>query len=157
VRFFHTDGRCLIYAKHAVITPDWNLVFLHGMLAWKQVAVDGGSVEISMDPDGRLSLEAMMNAPREPGEPLNPYGGLHYDLRGMNVQNLDVRVHLSKQLEYRVRDVSGFVRVSRIDTPGVQVVLDHIRGPIEPDIAGAKVAIEDLTGWVHGEATEVVR
>lgn len=156
VRFYHTDGRCLILAKHAVVIPDWGLA-MKGMLGFKSADIDGGYFVLSMDPNDKISVENTMNGPTPPGKPNDPYGGVFYELRAMHVQHLTVYLKLSKQFEYRIEDVEGFVGVNRVDTPGVQVVLNSMNGRIEPEIAGSKVSLRDVSGWIHGKAKEVIR
>jgi hypothetical protein len=155
IRISHQDGRSLLLARNAEITPDW-IAALHGRIGFRGAAVDGGYVVLSMDPDDRLSLEAAMNSPRRPGEPNNPNGGVHYSLRSIHVQNLTVSLKFSDTFDYRIRHVEGYVGVLRIDTPGVQVILERIRGEVEQDIAGMHVALQQLDGWLHGEERQVM-
>lgn len=157
VRFYHADGRLLILAKHAIVVPDWGLA-MKGMIGFEKADVDGGFVVLSMDPNGKLSLENTMNKPTSPGEHSDPYGGVFYELRAMHVQHLTVFLKLAKQFDqYKVEDVEGFVGVNRVDTPGVQIVVNDLNGRIDPEVAGAKVTLRDVSGWIHGEAKEVMR
>jgi hypothetical protein len=156
IRILHQDGRSILLARNAEITPDWAAA-LHGRLGFREAAVDGGYVVLSMDPDDRLSLEAAVNSPRRPGEPSDPNGGVHYSLRSIHVQHLTVALKFSDTFDYRIRHVEGFVGVLRIDTPGVQVVLERIHGEVEQDIAGMHVALTELDGWLHGRERQVMR
>jgi hypothetical protein len=155
VRFFHPDGRCLLAVDSA--TVELALAdALHGRLGFRSVAADGGYMSLAADPDGRLAFEATVNAAAKPGEPSDPHGGLHYELRAMHVQNFSLLVQLSND-PYRIRNVSGFVGVYRVDTPGVQVKLERIRGDVTPEILGQHVRLEDLHGWVHGKERKVAQ
>ena len=155
VRFYHPDGRCLL----AVDRADVELApadALHGRLGFRSVAADGGYMSLATDPDGRLAFEATVNSKPVPGEPSDPHGGLHYELRAMHVQNFRLLVKVSDD-QYQVRQVSGYVGVYRVDTPGVQVTLEHIRGDVTPELLGQHVRIDDLHGWVHGKERKVVQ
>jgi hypothetical protein len=154
VRFFHPDGRCLLYVREAHIDYDFAEAW-HGRIAWHGVTVNGGYIVLSLDPDGRLSFEATVNAPKKPGEHSDPNGGLHYAMRAMHVQNFRVLLKLGDPIDYRIEHVSGYVGVRRIDTPGVQVNFERIEGDVEPKVAGERVRIEQLDGWVHGAAPKV--
>jgi hypothetical protein len=156
VRFYHTDGRLLILAKHAVVVPDWSLA-MKGMIGFERAEADGGFVVLSMDPNDKISLENTMNGPTPPGKPNDPYGGVFYELRAIHVQHLTVYLKLAKEFDYRIEDVEGFVAVNRVDTPGVQVVLNNLNGRVEPEIAGSKVTLRNISGWILGKAKEVIR
>jgi hypothetical protein len=49
------------------------------------------------------------------------------------------------------------VAVNRVDTPGAQIVLNNLNGRLEPDLAGSKVTLRNISGWIHGKAKEVIR
>jgi hypothetical protein len=152
VRFFHDDGRCVLYVKHAEVVPDF-VTALHGRLGFHSALADGGFLLLTVDPDGRASIEAALNKPLPPGEvDDDPYGGLHYTLRSMHMQHfrLIAKVPIA-HIDYQVRDMTGFVGIRRIETPGVQVTLERITGDVSPDIAGAHIAFEQVDGFIHGK------
>ena len=154
VRFYHPSGKVVLLAKHAEVVPDLAMA-LSGKLGFERAAVDGGFIELAIDPDGRLSLEAALDAPSEPGVPDDPNGGLHYWLRSMHTQHLTTVFALSKAMTYRVYDTTGFVGVRRIDTPGVQVTLEKISGRVEPELAGVKVKLAQVEGWARGKELHI--
>ena len=154
VRFYHPNGEVVLLAQHAEVVPDWTMA-LQGRLGFERAAVDGGFIVLSLDPDGRLSMEAAVNAPRKPGEPDDPYGGLHYWLRSMHTQHFTTVLALANSQTYKVKDTTGFVGVRRIETRGIQVTLEHISGHIQPKLAGADLAFTSVDGWAHGKERHV--
>ena len=156
VRILHQDGRTLLLVRNAEVEPDWTEA-LHGRLGFRSAAADGGFMVMSMDPDDRLSFEAAVDAPTPPGEPSDPNGGLHYALRSMHVQNFNVMLKFSKDFDYQIQKVEGYVGVLRIDTPGVEVVLERLRGEVKQEIAGMSVGLTQLDGWVRGKEKQVMR
>jgi hypothetical protein len=155
VRFYHPNGKVVLLAKHAEVVPDLSMA-LQGRLGFERAAVDGGFIVLSIDPDGRLSMEAAVDAASKPGEPDDdPYGGLHYALRSMHVQHFSTVLALSKAQTYKLQNTTGFVGIRRIETKGIQVTLEQIGGAIEPDVAGVDVRISSLNGWAHGKDTHV--
>jgi hypothetical protein len=150
VRFYHPDGRVVLIADHAEIEPDLSQA-LRGRLGFARAAVDGGRLVLSPDPDGRIAIEAALDAKAKPGEPSDPHGGLHYALQSMHVQNFRVETKLSDLADFKVDDVEGFVAVRRIETSGTVVELDRVSGRVTPGFLGKKTVIEQLDGWVHGK------
>jgi hypothetical protein len=154
VRFYHHDGRLLLRAKHAEVVPDLAMA-LGGRFGFERAWVDGGFIILSIDPDGRLSLEAALNYRRRPGVPDVPLSGLHYDMRSMHVKNFTTELQVSGKT-LRLVDTTGYVRVRRIETDGTEVMLDRIEGKLTPDIAGATVAFNRVDGWIHGKQFHTV-
>jgi hypothetical protein len=149
VRFMHPDGRCVLEVEQAFVEPDL-MDALQARLSFQRVAADGGSVLFSVDPDGRLSLEAAMDSPRRPGQPSDPKRGLHYDMRNMHVKNFKMKLQAKGMDPMQMNNVSGTVHVWRLTTVGTRVRLRDIRGSIAPEIAGAKLAVQNLDGLVTG-------
>jgi hypothetical protein len=153
VRFYHPDGRLILLCKHAEIVPDLAMA-LHGQIGFERAAVDGGFLLLTIDPDGRLSIEATMNAPRKSGEHSDAFGGAHYWLRNMHTQHFTTTLLAAGQT-LRLRDTRGYVALRRIETQGVQVTLARISGQLEEEIAGAHVALSRVDGWVYGKQKHV--
>lgn len=156
VRFYHPDGRMVLSAELAEVEFDlWQA--LQGRLAFERAAVDGGSIVLSLDPDGRVAFEAAVDAPRKPGEPEDPHGGLHYALQSMHVQNFKVIMKLADAANYTVHDVQGFVAVRRIETSGTRVLLEDIRGRVEPGLLDKRTELLRVDGWIHGKERQVMQ
>jgi hypothetical protein len=149
VRFMHPDGRCVLQVEQAIVEPDLMDAF-QGRLSFRRVAAEGGSMLFSVDPDGRLSLEAAMDSPRRPGQPSDPKRGLHYDLRNMHVKAFKLKLQTGGMGDMQMNDVSGVVHVWRLTTVGTRVRLHDIRGSIAPEIVGAKLAVQNLDGLITG-------
>jgi hypothetical protein len=154
VRFYHPNGEVVLHAQYAEVVPDWSMA-LQGRLGFERAAVDGGFIMLAIDPDGRLSMEAAVDAPSKPGEPDDPNGGLHYSLRSMHMQHFTTVLALSSSHPYKVKNTTGFVGIRRIETPGIQVTLEHVAGRVEPDVAGADVALNSVDGWAYGKERHV--
>lgn len=149
VRFMHVDGRVVLHVEQAFVEPDL-LDALRGRLGFRRVAADGGSMLFSIDPDGRLSLEAAMDSPSRPGQPRDPKRGLHYDMRNMHVKNFKLKVQAKGVSDLQMSSVRGVVHVWRLTTVGTRVGLHDISGSISPEVAGAKLAIKQLDGLITG-------
>ncbi|HET8936139.1 MAG TPA: hypothetical protein VFN67_21995 [Polyangiales bacterium] len=149
VRFLHPDGRCVLHVEQAIVEPDLMDAF-QARLSFRRVAAEGGSMLFSVDPDGRLSLEAAMDSPRRPGQPSDPKRGLHYDLRNMHVKDFKLKLQTGGMGDMQMNDVSGVVHVWRLTTVGTRVRLHDVRGSIAPEIVGAKLAVQNLDGLVTG-------
>lgn len=149
VRFMHPDGRCVLQVEQAIVEPDL-MDALQARLSFRRVAAEGGSMLFSVDPDGRLSLEAAMDSPRRPGQPSDPKRGLHYDLRNMHVKDFELKLRAGGMGDMQMNNVSGVVHVWRLTTVGTRVRLHKIRGSIAPEIVGAKLAVQNLDGLVTG-------
>lgn len=154
VHFVHPNGRTTLHIAKGEVVLDVGEA-LQGRLGFERAAADGGMMLISTDPDDRLSFEATVNAKTKPGEPNDPHGGLHYALHNMEVKNFRVHVALGEPIDYRLVRVSGIVTVRRIDTPGVQVELQRMRGDVAEKIAGERVSLTSLDGYVHGKERHV--
>jgi hypothetical protein len=156
VRFFHPDGRLVLHCKDAEIVLD-VMEALSGRLAFERAAVDGGSILLAMEKDGRVALEAALSEASKPGDPpSNPDSGLHYWLRSMHVQNFVLRFK-GGPASYTLHDVEGFVGVRRIDTSGTYVFLEKISAKrVEPGLLGAKTSLKQVDGWVHGMEKHVL-
>ena len=153
VRFYHPDGRLILLCKHAEIVPDLAMA-LHGKIGFESAAVDGGFLLLTIDPDGRISIESTMNSPRKPGDHSDPRGGAHYWLRSMHTQHFTTTFSASGHT-FRLHDTLGYVALRRIETPGVQVTLAQISGKLEQEIAGAHVAFTNVDGWIYGKEKHV--
>jgi hypothetical protein len=149
VRFFHPDGREVLHVKRAYLEGDL-IEALSQRLTFRRVAADGGSVLLSVDPDGRLSLEAAMDSPRKPGQPSDPKRGLHYDMRNMHVEHFKLRTKVDGFDDIQMSNVSGVVHVWRLNTVGTRVRLTDISGSITPEVAGAKLAVRWLEAIITG-------
>lgn len=154
VRFFHPDGRCVLHVVHAEVEPDLGDVW-RKRLTFKRVAADGGKMLFTVDPDGRLSFEAAVSAPSQPGEVSSAGEGLHYGLRNMHVDNFSLEFKVFGDERYKLTRIRGTVHVWRIDTPGTRVKLQHISGTLTPEVAGAKLKALDIDGIVRGNAQTV--
>ncbi|MEY4579134.1 MAG: hypothetical protein RL701_3837 [Pseudomonadota bacterium] len=156
VRIFHPDGRCLLSVDESEVVLD-VLDALQGKLGFQRAAATGGFFSLAMDPDDRLSFEAAVNAKTKPGEPHDPYGGLHYSLRRMYARNLRVLIKIPGQDDYQIKGITGFVTIRRIESPGTQVILQNLRGDLRPDVLDQHVSIDQLDGWVHGKERKVIQ
>jgi hypothetical protein len=148
VRFYHPDGRVILLCKHAEIVPDLSMA-LQGKIGFESAAVDGGFLLLTIDPDGRISIESTMNAAKKPGDHSDPHGGAHYWLRSMHTQHFTTTFSASGHT-FRLLDTLGYVALRRIETPGTQVTLAQISGKLEQEIAGAHVSFTNVDGWIHG-------
>jgi hypothetical protein len=119
-------------------------------LSFKRVAAEGGSVLLGADPDGRLSLEAAMDAPKRPGAPSDPKSGVHYDMRNMHVEKFKLRFPIEGFKNLQMNNVRGIVHVWRLDTVGTRVRLTDIAGSVTPELAGAKLAVKNLDALITG-------
>lgn len=155
VRFYHPNGSLVLHAKHAEVVPDLSMA-LHGQLGFERAAVDGGFILLAFDPDGRLGMEAAVNAPSKPGEPSVPGGGFHYSLRSMHVQNFTTIFRPSQSQTFKLLDTTGFVGVRRIETEGVRLQFERIAGVVDQEIAGVRVALNTVDGWVHAKTEHVM-
>jgi hypothetical protein len=155
VRFYHPNGSLVLQAKHAEVVPDLSMA-LHGKLGFERAAVKGGFILLAIDPDGRLGMEAAVDAPSKPGEPSDPNGGLHYALRSMHVENFTTIFRPSKTQTFKLLDTTGFVGIRRIETAGTTLQFEHIAGTLEQEIAGARLVLEKVDGWVHGKEKHVL-
>ena len=153
VRFYHPDGRLILLCKHAEIVPDLAMA-LHGKIGFESAAVDGGFLLLTIDPDGRISIESTMNSPSKPGEHSDPHGGAHYWLRSMHTQHFTTTFSASGHT-FRLQDTLGYVALRRIETQGTQVTLAQISGRLEQEIAGAHIAFNNVDGWIHGKEKHV--
>lgn len=153
LRFFHPSGREVLHVRHAEIYFD-PLDALRGKLTFKRALARGGRLLLSVDPDGRPSIEAALDFPSHGTDP-DPNGGLHYAMRDITVDGLLLVMRFSTE-SYRVRDVHGLVTIRRELTEGIRVELSAVRGPVEPEIAGQRVVLRRVDGWVHGKERQVI-
>jgi hypothetical protein len=157
VRFFHPDGRVVLHCKDAEIVLD-IMQALRGRLAFERAAVDGGRILLAMEKDGRVALEAALSEPSKPGgPPSDPHGGLHYALQSMHVQNFELQFKAAGAPSYTLHGVEGFVGVRRIESSGTYVTLEKVSAKrVEPGLLGAKTALKQVDGWVHGKEKHVL-
>lgn len=153
IQFWHPDGRCVLRVAEAEVDLDLADV-LHGRLSFERAVAHGGYMLLSVDPDERLSFEAAVDAPPKPGEASVPTSGLHYAMRNMRADNLELRMHFGS-FNFNMLNVNGVVTIRRIETPGTQVVLSGIRGNLQQEIVGAHVKIKRLDGTITGKARQV--
>jgi hypothetical protein len=156
VRFYHYDGRVVLVADHAEVEPDLGQA-LRGRLGFERAAVKGGRIVLSPDPDGRIAIEAALDAPTKPGEPSDPNGGLHYSLASMHVEKFRVEAKISDLADFKVDGVEGFVGVRRIETSGTTVKLERISGRVSPGFLGKRTEVKQLDGWIHGKQKHVAQ
>jgi hypothetical protein len=127
---------------------------LAGKLSFVRATADGGRLLLATDPDGRLAMEAAVNFPSH-GIKTDPNGGLHYAMRDIHVRNFLLVMPMGKD-RYRVRDVRGLVSIRREVTPGIRVELSDVAGKLEPEVAGYRIGLARVDGWVHGEERQVL-
>lgn len=156
VRFFHPDGRLVLLAKRAEVELNM-LEAVQGRLGFDRASVVGGQIVLSPDPDGRVAFEAAVDKPSKPGEPSDPTGGLHYALQSMHVEDFEVIFKVSDAADFRLHDVEGFVGVRRIETSGIRITLERIRGRLEPEFLGKRTELSEVTGQIHGKVEHVLR
>jgi hypothetical protein len=156
VRFYHYDGRVVLIADHAEVQADLGQA-LRGHLGFERAAVKGGRIVLSPDPDGRVAIEAALDAPSKPGQPSDPTGGLHYALQSMHVENFRVEAKISALADYKVDGVEGFVGVRRIETSGTDVKLERISGRVSPGFLGKRTELKEVDGWIHGKQKHVAQ
>ena len=154
IRFFHKDGREVLHVERAYVEGD-ALEALQQRLTFKRVAADGGSILMTGDPDGRLSLEAAMDKPSAPNEPGDPKRGLHYDMRNMHVEHFTVKSKLPGFGAISMSNVSGVVHVWRLDTVGTRVRLQKMSGQLAQEVAGSKVALDRMDAIITGAEAKV--
>jgi hypothetical protein len=155
VKFFHPNGTLILFCKHAEVVPDLGMA-LRGRLGFGRAVCDGGFLLLTSDPDGRLGIEATMNAARPPGVPDDdPYGGLNYHLRSMFVEHFTIVCHIIKLKSLNLRETRGLVTIRRIATQGVQVKLEGISGKVAEELAGEHFELERVDGWIHGKERQV--
>jgi len=157
VRFFHEDGRCLLWVQEAEVHIDVPAAFGR-VLSFHSIEGNGGFMVLSIDPDGRLSFEAAVNSKRKPGQPVVYNSGVHYSMRDMHVENFRLLVEpdASSKTQYEIRHVSGTLSIDRsFDDPRTHVTLRKFRGELVQQILGQRLRITRLDGWVQGEARQV--
>jgi hypothetical protein len=154
VRFFHKDGREVLHVARAYVEAD-ALEALQQRLTFRRVAADGGSILMTGDPDGRLSLEAAMDKPSPSNEPGDPKRGLHYDMRNMHVENFKVKSKIPGFGEIQMNNVTGVVHVWRLNTVGTRVRLQKMSGQLVQQIAGSKVAMDRMEAIITGAEAKV--
>jgi hypothetical protein len=154
LRFFHPKGQEVLHVRHAEI--DFNVAdaLLRGKLSFDRALAEGGRLLLSIDPDGRPSIEAALNFASH-GPDTDPNGGLHYAMRNIRVKDLLLVMRFSED-SYRVRDVQGLVTIRREVTPGIRVELSGIAGRVEPDVASYRIRLDRVDGWVHGKSPHVL-
>jgi hypothetical protein len=154
VRIFHKDGREVLHVERAYVEGD-ALEALQQRLTFRRVAANGGSILMTGDPDGRLSLEAAMAKPSAPNEPGDPERGLHYDMRNMHVEHFKVKSKLPGFGEIQMSNVSGVVHVWRLNTVGTRVRLQKMAGQLTQEVAGTKVAMDRMEAIITGAEAKV--
>lgn len=154
VRFFHKDGREVLRVDKAYVEGD-ALEALQQRLTFRRVAADGGSILMTGDPDGRLSLEAAMDKPSDPNQPGDPKRGLHYDMRNMHVENFKVKSKVPAFGEIQLANVSGVIHVWRLNTVGTRVRLQKMSGQLSQEVAGSKVALDRMDAIITGAEAKV--
>jgi hypothetical protein len=153
LRFFHPKGQEVLHVRHAEIEFDVADA-LAGKLSFVRARAEGGRLLLATDPDGRLAMEAAVDFPSH-GIKSDPDGGLHYAMRNIEVRDFLLVMPMGKD-RYRVRDVHGLVNIRRELTPGIRVELANVSGKLEPDVAGYRIGLQRLDGWVHGAERQVL-
>lgn len=154
VRFFHKDGREVLHVERAYVEGD-ALEALQQRLVFRRVAADGGSILMTGDPDGRLSLEAAMDKPSAPNDPGDPQRGLHYDMRNMHVENFKVKSKLPGFGAVQMSNVRGIVHIWRLNTVGTRVRLQKMAGKLSQEVAGSTIAMDHLDAIITGAEAKV--
>jgi hypothetical protein len=154
LQFFHPDGRLILLVRRAEVDFDVSGVW-SGKLAFERARAEGGHLIISVDPDGRPSIEAALDFPTHGVDP-DPHGGLHYAMHDIHVEQFGLRLLLSKGMSYHVDGVRGDVTIRRELTSGTRVEMSGISGVVREEIAGAKVRLLNVGGWVHGKEPKVL-
>jgi hypothetical protein len=155
LQFFHPDGRLVLRVKRAEVDFDIGAAW-GGKLAFDRAKAEGGHLLISVDPDGRPSIEAALDFPTHGVDP-DPDGGLHYALREIRVEDFALRVLLSKDASYHMNGVRGEVAIRRELTSGTRVELTGISGVVREEVAGSKLRLLRVDGWVHGKERKVMQ
>jgi len=153
LEFIHPDGTTVLHLDEADVDLDVAAMF-RGRLAFHRASVSGGRILFEPQPDGRLSLEAALDSPASGSS--DPMGGLHYDMRRIHVQNLNVVLRLSGKETLRLRDTQGFVAIWRETTPGVRVRLERIEGQFDHELLGADVKLLQADGLVRGKDERLI-
>jgi hypothetical protein len=152
LRFKHPDGSTVLKLDRAEVDIDVSDL-LRGQLTFHRARTSGGEIELSTQPDGRLTLEAALDWPT-PGSG-DPKDGFHYRLQSMHVQGLTVVTRVAKNEFLRLRDTQGFVAVVRETTPGVNVQLERIEGTLDRELLGAVVRVVQVDGEIHGKQQRI--
>jgi hypothetical protein len=155
LQFFHPDGRLVLLVKRAEVDFDLAAVWA-GKLAFDVAKAEGGHLLISVDRDGRPSIEAALDFPTHGVDP-DPHGGLHYALREIEVEDFELRLRLSKDASYHVHGVRGQVTIRRELTSGTRVELRGISGVVREELAGSKLRLMHVDGWIHGKERQVMQ
>lgn len=154
LQFFHPDGRLVLRVERAEIDFDVAAAW-DGKLAFDRATAEGGHLLISVDPDGRPSIEAALDFATHGVDPA-PHGGLHYAMRDIHVERFELRLLLSKDASYHVHGVRGQVAIRRELTSGTRVELRGISGVVREEVAGSKLRLARVDGWVHGKERKVL-
>ena len=154
VTFEDPKGVRVLQIDHADIDADpWSALL--GTLVFERARVDGGRLVIAVQPDGRTGIEATFSAPSN--EPPDPERGLHFDLRNIEVHDLELVLTPARDQTFRMQHVSAALRVWRLDTAGVRLAMQNIHARvISPELLGSHVTLERTEGWVHGAETHVL-
>jgi hypothetical protein len=154
LQFFHPDGRLVLLVRRAEVDFDVGSAW-SGKLAFDRARAEGGHLTISVDPDGRPSIEAALDFPTHGVDP-DPHGGLHYAMHDIHVERFALRLLLAKGTRYHVDGVRGDVTVRRELTSGTRVEMSGVSGVVREEVAGAKVRLLNVGGWVHGKEPKVL-
>jgi hypothetical protein len=76
-------------------------------------------------------------------------------MRNIEVRDFLLVMPLGKD-RYRVQDVRGVVSIRRELTPGIRVELKGVSGKLAPDVAGYRIVLARVDGWVHGAERQVL-
>lgn len=155
LQFFHPDGRLILLVQRAEVDFDLSSAW-SGKLAFDRARAQGGHLIISVDPDGRPSIEAALDFPTHGVDP-DPHGGLHYAMRDIHVERFALLLRLSKGMSYHVDAVRGDVTIRRELTSGTRVEMSDVSGVVREQVAGAKVRLLNVDGWVHGKERKVLQ
>ena len=155
LQFFHPDGRLVLLVERAEVDFDLGAIW-SGKLAFDAAKAEGGHLLISVDPDGRPSIEAALDFPTHGVDP-DPHGGLHYAMREIEVDHFTLRLLLSKDASYHVHGVKGNVTIRRELTSGTRVELRGISGVVREELAGSKLRLMRVDGWIHGKERQVLQ
>ncbi|MCA9529512.1 MAG: hypothetical protein KC543_05210 [Myxococcales bacterium] len=153
VVFRDVDGTRVLSVERASVDIDlWAA--LRGRLAFDGAEAHGVSVLVDVPEQGVPNIKRAFQVDRS-GE--DPDDLLKLDLRDMRFDGAALWLRAKGETKVVMHDLSGFIRVYREDTHGVQVTLSQVRGHfVEPKLPNHTIELEDLDGWIHAKTDHVV-
>jgi len=147
------DGKPAIVAERASI--DFDLMQLwSGKYGWTRAEIEGCTVHVSEDAQGKINMEETFKSPPKPGEPPKSEAekdepGSEVDLRTMVTSGCLLLIGGGSLPELRLRDLEGIMRVHVLPSGDVELRFDEYRGIIDKGLPTGVLAFEQVSGVVQ--------